>query len=159
MPNSTESECLPDLSSQWLASREGKGHDYLPSPSPPTPTTHRLPILSAMDQQPPPLQGTPTMPDSINSALALEHQVESPISPDSARPGSASAESSARKRKKAAENGDEGAPAEPRRLRRSHEACARCRSKKIKVSATARCPPRFAPIFRRHLPSTSTILN
>src|SRR6266702_762876 len=41
-----------------------------------------------------------------------------------------------RKRKKA-ENGEPSTPAEPRRLRRSHEACARCRSKKIKVSTQA----------------------
>ena len=37
-----------------------------------------------------------------------------------------------RKHKKK-ENGDPLSPAKPRRLRRSHEACARCRSKKIKV--------------------------
>lgn len=88
-----------------------------------------------MAHSPPPRQGIANMPDSINSALALEqshqHPLDSPISPDSAR--ATSAESSARKRKKAGENGEEAAPAEPRRLRRSHEACARCRSKKIKV--------------------------
>ncbi|KAH9178364.1 fungal-specific transcription factor domain-containing protein [Lactarius sanguifluus] len=39
-----------------------------------------------------------------------------------------------RKRKKA-ENGEPSTPAEPRRLRRSHEACARCRSKKIKCDS------------------------
>ena len=38
----------------------------------------------------------------------------------------------ARKRKKN-DSGEPASPAEPRRLRRSHEACARCRSKKIKV--------------------------
>lgn len=37
------------------------------------------------------------------------------------------------KRRRKAE--DEAGSAEPRRLRRSHEACARCRSKKIKASA------------------------
>ena len=42
-----------------------------------------------------------------------------------------------RKRKKA-ENGEPSTPAEPRRLRRSHEACARCRSKKIKVCTMSR---------------------
>jgi hypothetical protein len=39
-----------------------------------------------------------------------------------------------RKRKKVNADGQESGPAQPRRLRRSHEACARCRSKKIKVS-------------------------
>lgn len=44
-----------------------------------------------------------------------------------------------RKRKKADVNGDDAPhPAEPRRLRRSHEACARCRSKKIKASPAGR---------------------
>ena len=42
-----------------------------------------------------------------------------------------------RKRKKP-ENGEPSTPAEPRRLRRSHEACARCRSKKIKVGTISR---------------------
>ncbi|KAF9790408.1 fungal-specific transcription factor domain-containing protein [Thelephora terrestris] len=40
---------------------------------------------------------------------------------------------SGRKRRKA-DNGEDTGPAEPRRLRRSHEACARCRGKKIKAS-------------------------
>lgn len=38
-----------------------------------------------------------------------------------------------RKRKAKADGDRENAAPEPRRLRRSHEACARCRSKKIKV--------------------------
>jgi len=37
------------------------------------------------------------------------------------------------KRKKV-DNGEDAGPAEPRRVRRSHEACARCRAKKIKAS-------------------------
>ncbi|KAG5717034.1 hypothetical protein E4T56_gene20991 [Termitomyces sp. T112] len=41
-----------------------------------------------------------------------------------------------KRRKKADTGADEGAaPSEPRRLRRSHEACARCRSKKIKCDS------------------------
>ena len=41
----------------------------------------------------------------------------------------------ARKRKKGTgEDNEPPGPSEPRRLRRSHEACARCRSKKIKAS-------------------------
>lgn len=52
-----------------------------------------------------------------------------------------------RKRKKMNADGQEATPAQPRRLRRSHEACARCRSKKIKVSGqravgfSRRCRP------------------
>lgn len=54
-----------------------------------------------------------------------------------------------RKRKKADANGEE-APhqAEPRRLRRSHEACARCRSKKIKASPVGR--------HRRQIPALAS---
>ena len=47
-------------------------------------------------------------------------------------PGTPTPAPPSRKRKKN-ENGEPSSPAEPRRLRRSHEACARCRSKKIKV--------------------------
>ncbi|KAL1745760.1 fungal-specific transcription factor domain-containing protein [Schizophyllum fasciatum] len=51
-------------------------------------------------------------------------------------PPSSSASVGSKRRRK---NDDEG-PAEPRRLRRSHEACARCRSKKIKCdSKVPRC--------------------
>ena len=43
--------------------------------------------------------------------------------------------SAPKRRRKAEDEGGGGGGAEPRRLRRSHEACARCRSKKIKASA------------------------
>ncbi|TDL25488.1 hypothetical protein BD410DRAFT_784479 [Rickenella mellea] len=47
-----------------------------------------------------------------------------------------SSSASGRKRKKAGvDNEDPPTPTEPRRLRRSHEACARCRSKKIKCDS------------------------
>src|SRR6266404_694937 len=60
-----------------------------------------------------------------------------------------------RKRKKA-ENGEPLTPAEPRRLRRSHEACARCRSKKIKVSTQASAVILFLPCARRGKSRRST---
>lgn len=45
-------------------------------------------------------------------------------------------QSTGKRRRKADGNGDEAPPSsEPRRLRRSHEACARCRSKKIKCDS------------------------
>jgi hypothetical protein len=56
--------------------------------------------------------------------------------------------SQSRKRKKA-ENGEPTTPAEPRRLRRSHEACARCRSKKIKVGTISRNASSLGPLVRR----------
>jgi hypothetical protein len=43
-------------------------------------------------------------------------------------------------------------PAEPRRLRRSHEACARCRSKKIKVSAAVKSSVFPVGVARRQCP-------
>ncbi|OCH90015.1 hypothetical protein OBBRIDRAFT_835375 [Obba rivulosa] len=64
-----------------------------------------------------------------HSALQMEHhhQPPPPESPHSGAPAT-----SAKKRRKA---DDGGQGAEPRRLRRSHEACARCRSKKIKCDS------------------------
>jgi hypothetical protein len=64
-----------------------------------------------------------------------------------------------RKRKKA-ENGEPSTPAEPRRLRRSHEACARCRSKKIKVSTQASAVIFFPPMRTSwQVPSVNTAGN
>ncbi|KAH8832511.1 hypothetical protein DL96DRAFT_1457837 [Flagelloscypha sp. PMI_526] len=57
---------------------------------------------------------------------------QSPTSPSPPQSSpTAHVEDSSKKRKRSRK--DDGEPAEPRRLRRSHEACARCRSKKIKV--------------------------
>ena len=80
---------------------------------------------------------------SISQALDLsQHQqgpqmgqqgADAPATPSNGGP------TGARKRKKT--NGDVedgGGQSEPRRLRRSHEACARCRNKKIKASPAGR---------------------
>lgn len=62
--------------------------------------------------------------------------------------GGGSGGSSAKRRRKNEGGHDEGqGPSEPRRLRRSHEACARCRGKKIKASPDGR--------HRRQLPLRS----
>ncbi|TFK18129.1 hypothetical protein FA15DRAFT_603884 [Coprinopsis marcescibilis] len=54
-----------------------------------------------------------------------------------------SSSTAGKRRRKGTDNGDDApAPSEPRRLRRSHEACARCRSKKIKASACDSKHPR-----------------
>jgi len=76
--------------------------------------------IQQMDQQPP--------------IDAQQQQQSSPQPPPS----------QSRKRKKA-ENGEPTTPAEPRRLRRSHEACARCRSKKIKVGPISRNSSSLGP--------------
>lgn len=62
-----------------------------------------------------------------------------------------SGSSSANKRRRRTDAGDEDSPSssEPRRLRRSHEACARCRSKKIKASPAGR--------HRRQFPETDIV--
>ncbi|KAJ7773067.1 fungal-specific transcription factor domain-containing protein [Mycena metata] len=66
-------------------------------------------------------------PSSLQSAL----QMESPVADN----GDSEGQQAARKRKKT--GSDEGAGSEPgpRRLRRSHEACTRCRAKKIKCDS------------------------
>ncbi|KAH8117747.1 fungal-specific transcription factor domain-containing protein [Phellopilus nigrolimitatus] len=97
----------------------------------------------------------PSRPDlnitpSISSALAMEQQQQqqqqqqqSPTTPQHDGQQAGSTGSSSRKRKKAVTDGEETpSTSEPRRLRRSHEACARCRSKKIKASACDSKHPR-----------------
>ncbi|GLB40586.1 putative fungal specific transcription factor [Lyophyllum shimeji] len=64
-----------------------------------------------------------------NHHILPQQQVQQP-QPPTAVP------TSNKRRKKAETGGDEtGSSSEPRRLRRSHEACARCRSKKIKCDS------------------------
>ncbi|GBE88483.1 hypothetical protein SCP_1302990 [Sparassis crispa] len=72
---------------------------------------------------------------SLQSALQIDpNQQPPPAQQPQAPPLQPPPQS--RKRRKADTNGDDGPhPAEPRRLRRSHEACARCRSKKIKCDS------------------------
>ncbi|EJD06683.1 uncharacterized protein FOMMEDRAFT_131550 [Fomitiporia mediterranea MF3/22] len=78
---------------------------------------------------------------TISSALAMEqqqqqHQQQSPLTPQHDVQQAPGATPGNRKRKKATGEGEEPASvSEPRRLRRSHEACARCRSKKIKCDS------------------------
>ncbi|OCH90336.1 hypothetical protein OBBRIDRAFT_755152 [Obba rivulosa] len=80
---------------------------------------------------------------SIQSALHIDPN-HPPPPPD---PQMAQPPPSARKRKKGENGEDVPHAAEPRRLRRSHEACARCRSKKIKASPVGR--------HRRQIPCDS----
>ncbi len=81
---------------------------------------------------------------SISSALEMEQQhqqqreaqLEQHAQQQQQNGHDAIPSAASRKRKKAVGDGEESMSAsEPRRLRRSHEACARCRSKKIKASA------------------------
>ncbi|KAJ7475675.1 fungal-specific transcription factor domain-containing protein [Mycena latifolia] len=71
---------------------------------------------------------SPTHPNPPPSSLQSALQMEAPAPDGEGGDG----QQPPRKRKK---NGsEEGAGSEPRRLRRSHEACTRCRAKKIKAS-------------------------
>jgi len=87
---------------------------------------------------------------SLQSALQMDPSApQPPPPPDQQSPQPSSAGSRKRKKTDSAP-GEPSTPAEPRRLRRSHEACARCRSKKIKASPVGR--------HRRQLPVLSLIL-
>lgn len=97
-----------------------------------------------------PLQLNQNTPQPLTSALSMDPsqhlQLQPPQQPGQQQP-SQPAQPSTKRRKRADGTGDDApAPSEPRRLRRSHEACARCRSKKIKASPAGR--------HRRQFPST-----
>ena len=65
---------------------------------------------------------------------------------------------SSRKRRKT-DSGEDAGPAEPRRLRRSHEACARCRGKKIKASPVGVARPQTsATLANITLPTTHSAI-
>ncbi|KAI0048973.1 hypothetical protein FA95DRAFT_1490113 [Auriscalpium vulgare] len=89
--------------------------------------THVLPLNPLLNSQ----------PSTIHSAIQMDQQPQ--LSPDQQAPPQTpqqSSSASSRKRKKTDPNSAEpSTPVEPRRLRRSHEACARCRNKKIKCDS------------------------
>ncbi|KAG1843956.1 fungal-specific transcription factor domain-containing protein [Suillus subalutaceus] len=77
------------------------------------------------------------VPSSLHSALHMDpnqqqQQLQQPNQPHQQQ---APTTSKKRGRKADTNSDDAGSPSEPRRLRRSHEACARCRSKKIKCDS------------------------
>ncbi|KAG6336364.1 hypothetical protein ID866_2721 [Astraeus odoratus] len=82
-------------------------------------------------------------PSSLHSALHMDHsqqqqqsqqqQPHPPPQPQQAQQPAPQPASKKRRKGDGSEN-SVSSPSEPRRLRRSHEACARCRSKKIKAS-------------------------
>lgn len=88
-------------------------------------------------QQPSSLQSALQM--DPNQHLQLQQQHEQQQQQQQHEPPQTPAATSTKRRKRAEGNDDDGpASSEPRRLRRSHEACARCRSKKIKASPDGR---------------------
>ncbi|KAH7884597.1 fungal-specific transcription factor domain-containing protein [Phlebopus sp. FC_14] len=78
-------------------------------------------------------------PSSLHSALHMDHaqpqqQPNSQVQQQQSQ--QQAPQQSSKKRRKTESNADDvSSPSEPRRLRRSHEACARCRSKKIKCDS------------------------
>ncbi|KAF8905012.1 hypothetical protein CPB84DRAFT_1772186 [Gymnopilus junonius] len=77
-------------------------------------------------------------PSSLQSALQMDpsQHLHLQQQQQQQQPPQPSATPSAKRRKRSDPNDDDApAASEPRRLRRSHEACARCRSKKIKCDS------------------------
>ncbi|KAK0213872.1 fungal-specific transcription factor domain-containing protein [Armillaria fumosa] len=80
------------------------------------------------------------VPSSLQSALQMNPPPPMPIkqpSPNQETPPASTPTTGAKRRRKNEGGNEEGpqGPSEPRRLRRSHEACARCRGKKIKCDS------------------------
>ncbi len=82
---------------------------------------------------PPPTVPSLSSSSSMDPSQHLQLQ-QPPAGPPAQQSPSQIAQPTTKRRKRADGGEDAPAPAEPRRLRRSHEACARCRSKKIKAS-------------------------
>lgn len=134
--------CATETNRRQQQRRGGYGYRTRTRGHSPAPSSHHLPsslpssTSQAMTHILPPHAEVPVVQhSSISSALEMEQQQQqhpSPTSPQEAMPPASG--SSGKKRKKGGEGEETAAMSEPRRLRRSHEACARCRSKKIKAS-------------------------
>ncbi|TFK70307.1 hypothetical protein BDN72DRAFT_818996 [Pluteus cervinus] len=80
-----------------------------------------------------PMAAPPTMHSALHMDPNQQMQIQQPGPPP---PPMVTSSTPMKKRKKNDNGNDEGSStSEPRRLRRSHEACARCRSKKIKCDS------------------------
>ncbi|KAF9523552.1 fungal-specific transcription factor domain-containing protein [Crepidotus variabilis] len=87
-------------------------------------------------QQPQSLQSALQMDQNHHLIQQHQDQHEQQGGPPGQPPAQGSQPPASKRRKRADGTGEEASsPAEPRRLRRSHEACARCRSKKIKCDS------------------------
>ncbi|KZV62773.1 hypothetical protein PENSPDRAFT_657862, partial [Peniophora sp. CONT] len=74
-------------------------------------------------------------PQDVPMDVVQQHQTPQPGQQEMMPPPSTPTPAPPSRKRKKNENGEPSSPAEPRRLRRSHEACARCRSKKIKCDS------------------------
>jgi len=134
----------------------------IPFSSPSTACTHRCSSLSA--QRTSCMQHDPLLSSSsssLHAALAMDSamsdQQQSPPptdndneSPISTGGGSTTLRPAKRRRKNAGD--EDGGSSEPRRLRRSHEACARCRGKKIKASPVMQYYPSATSMLSPYFP-------
>lgn len=111
-------------------------------------SSRMLPSSQSPQAPPSSLQSALQMDPAQHLQLQQQQQQQQLQSPQQPQPPP---QSSNKRRKKTEQGTDEvQSPSEPRRLRRSHEACARCRSKKIKASPDGR--------HRRQFPSCHTRL-
>ena len=80
----------------------------------------------------------------------LQHQQQ-----QQSQPQQAPSQPPKKRRKPDSPQDDVTSPSEPRRLRRSHEACARCRSKKIKASPVGSHRPQISVRLSHFHPSAT----
>ncbi|KAF9007651.1 hypothetical protein BDQ17DRAFT_1351073 [Cyathus striatus] len=81
-------------------------------------------------------QNPPPPLSSLQSALQMDPNLQLQQPQQGQHSASPTAQNPQKRRRKGDGNGDDSpSQSEPRRLRRSHEACARCRSKKIKCDS------------------------
>lgn len=107
-------------------------------------TPNAVSIKSSLPTTPPsPATMTHVLPEHAMPPVDMDHSGIQPTFQMEQQPTTPQPATSGKKRRKADGQADDAphTPAEPRRLRRSHEACARCRSKKIKASAVGRSRP------------------
>jgi hypothetical protein len=106
--------------------------------------------LGTMTHILPPHSDLNLAPSSLHSALHMDHtqqqqQSQQQNSQQQQQNQQQAPQQSTKKRRKADSGSDDvTSPSEPRRLRRSHEACARCRSKKIKASPVGSHRPQIS---------------
>ena len=84
-----------------------------------------------------------------------QQQQQQQQQPQQQQPQQAPSQPPKKRRKTDSPHDDVTSPSEPRRLRRSHEACARCRSKKIKASPVGSHRPQISVRLSHYHPSAT----
>ena len=94
-----------------------------------------------MDQRQPQQHIQPAQQQQQQQQHQEQHQQQQQ---QQSQPQQAPSQAPKKRRKQDSPHDDAASPSEPRRLRRSHEACARCRSKKIKASPVGSHRPQIS---------------